>query len=48
MRRWLAALPLVALLGMGVLGAQNLLRVSVGLEHAQDLVADFLQALDQA
>ena len=28
--------------------AQNLLRVSVGLEHAQDLVADFLQALDQA
>ena len=26
MRRWLAALPLVALLGMGVLGAQNLLR----------------------
>lgn len=28
--------------------AQNLLRVSVGLEHAQDIVADFLQALDRA
>ncbi len=27
---------------------QNLLRVSVGLEHADDLLADFAQALDQA
>ena len=28
--------------------AQNLLRVSVGLEHPDDLLADFLQALDAA
>lgn len=28
--------------------AQNLLRVSVGLEHPDDLLADFRQALDQA
>ncbi len=28
--------------------AQNLLRVSVGLEHIDDLLADFRQALDQA
>ena len=28
--------------------AQNLLRVSVGLEHPDDLLADFGQALDAA
>ena len=31
--------------GEGTLTPQNLLRVSVGLEHADDLIADLTQAL---
>jgi len=39
-----AAVPEVALAGAGI--GQNLIRLSVGLESAEDLVADVLQALE--
>jgi cystathionine gamma-synthase len=32
--------------GSNPVSPQNLLRVSVGLEHVDDLIADFAQALD--
>jgi len=39
-----AAVPEAALAGAGI--GQNLIRLSVGLESAEDLVADVLQALE--
>lgn len=51
MKRWLAVLPLVALLGLGALGAQNLIREqkpSAGLSDGRDAPKVEFEQLDEA